>query len=218
MMRAVLLALLLSLPSVALAQSESPLLDPGSPGPYALDVRGAIVGIPQAPRFYPTLPGGAAIPARGLGIEVGGHVYPLRLGPARVGFGLSLVAVRGTATTPGGAPGSDGVSNEAGLEPGPGGDREVVSRARILSPQVSFNFGTARGWSYLSVGAGPGRVTIEPRTVAGDAVVETSFGAVNVGGGARWFLNPHVGIGFDVRFYRLPSGTLVGASAGLSFK
>jgi hypothetical protein len=54
--------------------------------------------------------------------------------------------------------------------------------------------------------------------------VSESVQAFNWGGGARWFLNPHVGIGFDVRVRMLsagdvvPKGTSVAGAVGLSFK
>ena len=91
----------------------------------------------------------------------------------------------------------------------------VVVNMQIVAPQLSFNFGTANGWSYLSAGGGPARIK-------GDVTLTTT--AVNAGGGARWFMNDHAAIGFDVRIYRLSSSgsfartTLVAASVGLSLK
>jgi hypothetical protein len=55
---------------------------------------------------------------------------------------------------------------------------------------------------------------VEPETFK-DSGTTTGF---NVGGGARWFLNRHFGVGFDLRFHRTGSSTLFGASAGVSVK
>jgi hypothetical protein len=111
-------------------------------------------------------------------------------GPARIGLGASFLRVR--ATSP---------------------DAQI--NVQLLAPQLSFNFGTSNGWSYLSAGAGPARV---------DGAVAFDVGGVNAGGGARWFLNNHLGIGFDIRMHKLaakgafPRTTLVSASVGMSVK
>jgi len=85
----------------------------------------------------------------------------------------------------------------------------------LLAPQLSFNFGTTNGWSYLSAGGGPARV---------EAAETRSIQSVNAGGGARWFLNAHAAIGFDIRMHKLaakgafPRTTLVSAAVGVSLK
>jgi hypothetical protein len=54
--------------------------------------------------------------------------------------------------------------------------------------------------------------------------VSDTVRSINWGGGARWFLGPHLGIGFDVRVHHLagsevlPKATAVSAAAGLSLK
>ncbi|HVQ13030.1 MAG TPA: hypothetical protein VMS40_05545, partial [Vicinamibacterales bacterium] len=87
---------------------------------------------------------------------------------------------------------------------------------QTVAPQLSLNFGTSDGWSYLSVGAGTARV---------DAVESGSSSSINAGGGARWFMNRHVGVGFDIRMHRIAAdgdtmarSTQVAASVGLSLK
>ena len=91
---------------------------------------------------------------------------------------------------------------------------DVEVTQRIVSPQVSLNFGTSRGWSYLTSGVGSGRVT----ATAGSARLTTSRMAVNVGAGARWVVTDHVGVGFDLRAHWMGSRALFAASAGLSLK
>ena len=39
-----------------------------------------------------------SVPSRGFGYDVGGHVYLFNLGPARLGLGVNVIGVRGTAT------------------------------------------------------------------------------------------------------------------------
>jgi hypothetical protein len=86
----------------------------------------------------------------------------------------------------------------------------------VLAPQISFNFGTSDGWSYLSVGAGTARVNAE---------ATGSSSAINAGGGARWFIKRHIGVGFDLRLLRIAAdGDIMGdsmifaASVGFSVK
>jgi hypothetical protein len=167
------------------------------------------MGMPQDAGFYPPVPDGTLVPTRGFGIEAGGHVYLRQVGPARLGAGAGLLYVRGTS-----------------------GALTAMS-VLILAPQVSFNFGTEDGWSYLSGGAGVAQVRGRYMAVAGSGVTSLGSGgilAVNVGGGARWFFRPRIAFAFDVRLHRLTAqapesgspGTPVGflglASAGLSFR
>lgn len=178
------------------------------PGPFVIDVRGATMGLPQAFGFYPALPDETLVPARGFGIDVGVHVYVAELGPSRVGVGVNLVQVRGETA---------GVS----------------ASARMIAPQVSFNFGTSEGWSYISGGVGTGQIegTYGGNTL--DAEASRSSGitlATNVGGGARWFFTPRLAVGFDLRLHRLamreattdrpgtPGSMVFAASVGLSVK
>jgi hypothetical protein len=170
--------------------------NPGPPGPFVLDVRVVSSGLPGAEAFYPTLPAGTAVPTRGLGGSVGAHVFALHIGPARLGFGADLLFARGSS-----------------------GD--ATGSLTTVAPQVSFNFGSSDGWSYLSAGLGPARVTTEPG-------VTVTVRSTNVGGGARWFLGPHLGVGFDVRFHimaagstngvEVPGSTAVSAAVGLSLR
>ena len=151
-MRSGRLAAWLGLAGVLLGtQVEAQGLTPGKPGPFVIDVRGVTSGIPASPGLYPDLGDQYVVPARGFGFDVGAHIYLFSLGPARLGIGANYIEVRGTAT-----------DADATLE--------------TIAPQLSFNFGTSDGWSYLSVGAGPARV---------NAGAEASSSAINAGGGAR---------------------------------
>jgi hypothetical protein len=165
-------------------------LMPGPPGPFVVDVRGATSGIPSSLGLYPDRTETFVVPARGFGFDVGAHVYPFSLGAARVGIGANIIRARGTAT-----------NAEATVE--------------LIAPQISFNFGTSNGWSYLSAGVGTARV---------EADIPATVQALNGGGGARWFLNRHLAVGFDIRFYKLsdndimPASNILSAAVGFSFK
>ncbi|MGH7339837.1 MAG: hypothetical protein ACREKH_05040 [Candidatus Rokuibacteriota bacterium] len=170
---------------------EAQSLTPGRPGPYVIDVRGATSGIPASPGLYPDLGDQFIVPSRGFGVDVGAHVYLFSLGPSRLGIGLNVIGVRGTAT-------------------------DANATLRMVAPQLSFNFGTSDGWSYLSLGAGTARVK---------GVASASSSAINAGGGARWFLNRHLAVGFDVRMHQIAAdgdtmgkSTQVSASVGFSLK
>jgi len=87
-----------------------------------------------------------------------------------------------------------------------------------VDPQLSLNFGTADGWSYLSAGVGVTGVEAEP------AGISESVRSLNWGGGVRWFLGPHLGVGFDIRIRHLSAGDVlpkspsVAAAVGVSLK
>jgi hypothetical protein len=77
-----------------------------------------------------------------------------------------------------------------------------------LAPQLSINFGQGLGWSYLSAGLGRSKVTSSADAVGatpGIIVPDSWNAALNFGGGARWFMKPRLGAGFDVRFVKLGS-------------
>jgi hypothetical protein len=200
----VLLAIML-VPRMAHAQVPAP----QPPGPYVIDVRGTTLGVPQTSDFYPDIPGETVIPTRGFGVHAGAHIYPLPVRNWRIGFGVDVFLARATSTTPVIASANDdGTTTVVDIFP------EVDVTQRIITPQVSLNFGTSRGWSYLSSGAGSARI----RTTAGSDTLTISKLAVNVGGGARWFVTSHLGVGFDLRANWIGSRALFAASAGFSLK
>jgi hypothetical protein len=191
-MRSGRLAVWLGLAGVLLgSQAGAQSLTPGPPGPFVIDLRGSTSGIPTSIGLYPTIPEGGSVPSRGFGYDVGGHVYLFNLGPARLGLGVNVLGVRGTAT-------------------------DATTTMNILAPQLSFNFGSSDGWSYLSAGAGTARVN------AGETA---SSSAINAGGGARWFIRRHIAVGFDLRWHKIAAdgetmdaSTLFAASVGFSIK
>lgn len=167
-------------------------------------------GAPGGVSFYPPAPVETRAPQRAFGFGAGAHLYPFQLGVARVGFGVDLMRVRGSATS---------VSNI-----------DAAMTVSTIAPQISVNFGTRDGWSYLSGGFGTTQTSAKVETPASGSTAAATLArdrrsrTINVGGGARWFLREHVAVGFDVRFHRLhatlglPSKQIVGLSVGISLR
>jgi hypothetical protein len=212
-------ALLTAVPAAAQLPAPEP------PGPYAIDVRVTTSGFPGDAAFFPAAPAGTVVPSRGFGFDVGGHVYLFRLGPSRIGLGASLIRASHT-TTP-----SDPPPPAPGTPPAPRTLPDVEATFSTLAPQVSFNFGSADGWSYLSAGLGIAQVRTETSGIATAASVDSgTLSSINIGGGARWFRSRHLAITFDVRFHVLaakaqpfplastPRSTLLSASGGISLR
>ncbi len=155
----------------------------------------------------------AELPGRGLGFDVGAHVYPLRWGAMTLGFGGQATFSRARRT-----PDADTLTLGATTE-----------RFTSVAPQVSFNFGSGHGWSYLSGGISTAKWSVVPDRRATLPLDEEQLKTINYGGGARWFARPHVAFSFDVRFYAInpsstgvlvtsPRTTLLIVGAGVSIK
>lgn len=193
---------------------------------FAVDLHAGSVGLPTAEGWIPVVSGDTPVPGRAWGLGAGATVYPVRFGIITLGFGASISTAKGsgeslTITTGSGATATTRVT--------------PIVRTQVLNliPQLSINFGKKFGWSYLSAGLGPTKVNSSADAV-GDTpqiVVPAAWNqAINFGGGARWFMKPHLGAGFDVRFVKLgsraASGTIPAArrtqmitfSAGISIQ
>ncbi len=192
----------------AMAQTDPPTTTPlvVSWPRVVVDVRGATGGMPSESTFYPPLPEDTLVPARGFGFDAGAHVYGGTIGPARLGYGANVLVVRATQTV-------------------------TSAVARLVAPQVSFNFGGPRGWSYVSGGVGVATISGRLADRVGLIDLEQDSGALmafNVGAGARWFFLSRMAFTFDLRFHRYgaggdedaptPAGTVGSASVGLSFR
>jgi len=157
---------------------------------FAADVRASLPRFPADPATATAI--GVTsdnLPARGLGVSAGVHVYPFRLGRVTLGLGGELLLSRGSHT----------------LKPAQGGGAQgptVKTQFSVISPQVSLNFGSRRGWSYVSGGIGRASFTTK-RDSAPVADAPASPRAINYGGGARWFAKEHLAFTFDLRFYRI---------------
>ncbi|MBI3048595.1 MAG: hypothetical protein HYY76_09840 [Acidobacteria bacterium] len=223
----VVLSLAALLPARAAAQTTD------RPGPFVVDVRATMGSLPQDASFFPPAPNATPIPTTSLGFDIGGHVYLFNLGPARIGLGANLLRIAGGASPPKPSGGSSTTPPPRQTLP------DVDTRVRMFTPQLSFNFGSSRGWSYLS--AGVGQISVQTTTSAfatgtGSTAPVTpartretaALQTINVGGGARWFTGDHLAFSFDVRFHKAAGRTknevsttpvtLVTASAGISLK
>jgi len=207
---------------------------PAAPGPYVIDVRGATSGIPVDAAFFPPAPAGTSLPARGFGVDVGAHVYPMDLGPARLGVGVRLLRVRGAAS-----PAAPVASSIVGSSTG-AATPAIDAAVTVIAPELSFNFGSAAGWSYLSAGVGRARVTSVSSAFGASGAGSTAIApgdansgmlrSVNIGGGARWFTKARLGVSFDVRVHLISAGstegtrpatpraTVMAASVGISVR
>lgn len=211
---ATLIALCLtSAPVPSRAQSAS-ITDPGPIGPFVVDVQGSFGRFGSDPQLAASrnVPP-EQLPSAGPGLHVGAHWYPLRLKRVTFGLGASLVSARATSNpdleeTPTAVP--------------------MVTRFTALNPQLSFNFGHKRGFSYISGGIFTSTLSVDRQS----ATRQPSPGlkTINYGGGARWFAKPRVAFSFDLRFYAVnpapataeylgnPRHTFTVFSAGISLQ
>jgi len=194
-MRAVAFAVLLfsAVPALAQTRERIPL--------FAVDLQPGTIGLPQAEGWVPEVPDDTELPGRAWGVSGGATVYPFRLGIFTFGFGASISTARGkgeSLTITSGS-GSTATTRVTPI---------VRTGVTNLIPQVSINFGHKLGWSYLSAGVGTTKVSssADATTTTPQVIVPDSWnGTTNFGGGARWFMKPHLGASFDVRFVKLAS-------------
>ena len=216
---AVLLLLLAASPALAQPPREKLPL-------FTIDVHAATVGLPQAEGWVPVVSADTELPGRAWGLGGGATIYPFRLGLITFGFGASMLTAKGSGESLTVTSGS-GSTATTRVTP------VVHTGVTHLIPQLSMNFGHRFGWSYISAGVGRSKVTSRADAVGStpeDVVPDAWNQAINFGGGARWFMKPHLGAGFDVRWVKLSSrsasGTLPAAkrtqmwniSAGISIQ
>ncbi len=187
------------------------------PGPFALDVRIAMPSFNTGSALADPL--GLRtdqLPGRGWGLDVGAHVYPVRGRRFALGVGAEIVRASGSK-----APDPEDANAVH--------DPTIETRFSALVPQVSLNFGTSRGWSYI--GGGVAFIRRATGDIDAEAADWPRLTGIHYGGGARWFMSPHVAFMFDLRFYRIPEQAAEGTevpfqpksrlfliTAGLSFK
>jgi hypothetical protein len=171
-------------------------------GPFVVDVRGTL------PRFKQDAQLAASrallvgeLPGSGLGLDLNVHVYFFTWKAVTFGLGgqLTLAQAQSSAQT----------------DDGQAVARAVTERLTSVTPQISFNFGTGDGWSYISGGIGPTIWSVVPAGRAALPPDEERLQTINYGGGARWFVKPHLAFTFDVRFHAInPSTGFLGFPGG----
>jgi hypothetical protein len=142
----------------------------------------------------------SALPGWGLGAQAGLHVYIFKWKALTVGIGGEVMAARAHSTA------LDATSDPP-LQPA---DERFVS----ASPQLSFNFGTGHGWSYLSGGIGRAQWSLHSSSAPTGPADAEVLPVVNYGGGARWFIKRHLAFSFDVRVYQVEPGSSFGGNPG----
>jgi hypothetical protein len=170
-------------------------------GPFVVDLHGTVPRFPNDPQLAESrglAPG--ELPGSGLGVHTGAHVYVLEWRALTVGLGGSLTLARSHS----------GVKPLSPVETG----RAVTEKFTHVAPELSFNFGTGRGWSYISGGIGPGVWSVVPDGQVPTPGDEERLQTINYGGGARWFAKPHLAFSFDVRFYAINPGSPRGLLPG----
>ena len=146
----------------------------------------------------------AELPGRGLGVQVGLHLYPLHTHVVTFGVGGELAYGRSSNTPQAGATQPDGTTPL----------RPAEEKFLSLAPQVSLNFGNGSGWSYLSVGLGGTRLSLVPQGAADNSSNTDRLKTFDYGGGARWFIKKHLAFSLDARFYEFQPGTPIPPQPG----
>ena len=191
-MRAVAVSLvLLAMLAPHLARAQEP---PPRIPPFVLDLHATVPRFPDDPALGASR--GlvlAELPGSGLGVQVGIHIYPTRWRAVTFGIGGEVTTGRSRETPPAG---SQYI-------------RATEERFTSVAPQISFNFGTGNGWSYLSGGIGQSVWSLIPAGQDAYPSDTERLKTLNYGGGARWFMKRHIAFSFDVRFYAISPGTPV---------
>ena len=202
------LAAALTWASPAIAQEPPPRIPL-----LVVDVHAHVLSFPQDPQLAKSRDlNPSELPRLGLGGALGAHLYPLRWRAMTLGLGGQMTVSRARRPP------------EAGSTL-----RSTTGRFTSIAPQVSFNFGTGDGWSYISGGIGASTWSVVPDGVARRPADDEQLTTINYGGGARWFAKPHLAFSFDVRFYAInpstpgqlpgsPRTTLMIIGAGVSLK
>jgi hypothetical protein len=168
-------------------------------GPFVIDLHASV---PQFPSDDAQLAASrgmalAELPGSGLGMQAGAHVYLLKIKAVTFGIGAEFAAGRARQAP---LPATTTTTATATTL------RASEERFSTFSPQLSLNFGAGRGWSYLSGGIGVSNWALVPEGQEGFPADSESLKTINYGGGARWFIKPHLAFSFDVRFYAISPG------------
>ena len=131
------------------------------------------------------------LPGAGLGGRVAVHFYLFKWKAITFGIGGEAFSARSSSTP------SDPT---LGFVP-------VTERLTSADGQVSFNFGSAHGWSYLSGGIGRSQWSIIPAGQGAASADAETLPTTNYGGGAHWSIKRHLGFSLDVRLYEIQPGS-----------
>ncbi len=187
----------LGFPRLLCAQEPPPPI-----GPFVVDLHGI------APKFGDSTEladsrglSPIELPGLSLGVTGGAHLYLPKFAGLTIGLGGEVAIAQAHSSPP-----TTVVDSSTGLVT-PSTFRPVTETFKSFSPQLSLNFGNGHGWSYLSVGIGRSLLSIIPEGGTPRPVDDESIRTINYGGGARWFIKPHLAFSLDVRFYEIDNGT-----------
>jgi hypothetical protein len=182
--------------SASAARAQEP---PPRIGPFALDLHASVPRFPADETLAESRDMKLAeLPRRGLGIQMAVTVYPLRWRAVTFGVGGELAASRARQTP------ADVTTTSATAEAPT--LRTAEEKFTSLGPQLSFNFGNGHGWSYISGGLARSTWSLVPSGRVAFPSDAEKLRTINYGGGARWFIKPHLAFSFDVRFYAINPG------------
>jgi hypothetical protein len=158
---------------------------------FVVDLQGTTTSFPTDPSLAASrgLVQGE-LPGRGFGANAAVHVFPFKFRAVTFGLGGRLMVSQATQTP----------EPVTGL-------RTVTERLTYLGPQISLNFGTGAGWSYLSGGIAASTWSLVPEGGTALPPDEERLQTIDYGGGARWFAKPHLAFSLDVRFYAVNPST-----------
>jgi hypothetical protein len=176
------------LPPSASAQDPPPRI-----GPFVVDVRGVLPWLPQEQALAESRGIDVReLPGRGLGLDAGAHVYLLRWKTITFGLGGQMLLAH-AQSSPQSPPGEQLQS--------------VTERLLSVAAELSLNFGSGDGWSYISGGIGQTTWSIVPDGSDEGPADQEGLYTVNYGAGARWFARPHLAFTVDVRWWGIDPGT-----------
>jgi hypothetical protein len=162
-------------------------------GPYVVDLHGSVPRFPSDQTLADSRGMLATeLPGHGFGLQVGASVYLFRWKAVTFGIGGEYLSSRARSEPP---------ESRATMI------RAAEERFRSLGTQLSFNFGTGHGWSYISGGIGQSTWSLVPADRDPFPTDSEHLKTVNYGGGARWFAKTHLAFSFDVRFYAINPGS-----------
>jgi hypothetical protein len=130
------------------------------------------------------------LPGAGLGGRVGVHAYLFRWRAITFGVGGEVFSAKSSSTP----------DPSLNLVP-------VAERLTSGDGQISFNFGSGHGWSYLSGGFGRSQWSIIPAGQPAGSADSELLSTANYGGGAHWSIKRHLGFSLDVRLYEIQPGS-----------
>jgi hypothetical protein len=160
-----------------------------------LDVRGSTTNFSVEPELAQSR--GlleSELPGRGFGGDVALHFYLYKLKVVTFGLGAQVSLARAATS---------GVTSDQTIV------RPVTEQFTSATAQLSFNFGSGNGWSYISGGIGPAQRTLIPAGGGVSVADAERLLSLNYGVGARWFIKRHMAFTFDVRWHQLNLGTAV---------